>query len=313
MRSDGAEDGNLFTGLALDRADERRQDLEWLRERWQHARVVLLDRDGDALADAERRLAPVAASALDEDDFGRALYLGSRGDEAWFALAVYDATAARYAEHHRWVSLRGAAAHWDRFHSGLFAYARALVLWQDRARYCGRCGSPTRVLRAGHSLACSSGDCAHEQYPRLDPAIIVIVEHGDCCLLGRAPGWPTGRYSTLAGFVEAGESLEDAVRREVREEAGVRVGACRYHSSQPWPFPSSLMVGFHAQAIDDRIVLGDELEDVRWFSASDIVAGVERGELRLSSPISISHRLIGDWLAQRLDADTLAGVLRAAA
>ena len=132
--------------------------------------------------------------------------------------------------------------------AGLLAYARALSIWRARHRYCGLCGAPTVPDRAGHLIRCTKESCLHEFFPRLDPAIIVLVTDGERALLGRQAGWAPGRYSTIAGFVEPGESLEDAVAREVMEETGVHVTRARYDSSQPWPFPSSLMIGFQARA-----------------------------------------------------------------
>jgi len=176
--------------------------------------------------------------------------------------------------------------------AGLLAYARALTLWRQRHRFCGVCGAPTRSARGGHVLVCTNENCKSEQFPRIDPAIIVLVSDGTRALLGRQPSWPAGRYSTIAGFVEPGESLEDAVLREVHEETGVGVHDVRYHSSQPWPFPSSLMLGFTAQALDTEITLKDgELEDARWFSRADIA----NGAIAMPSSQSISFRLIEDW------------------
>jgi NAD+ diphosphatase len=176
--------------------------------------------------------------------------------------------------------------------AGLLAYARAMVLWRRRHRHCGTCGAPTIVTSAGHVMKCSSAACAEEHFPRLDPAIIVLVTDGERALLGRQAAWPPGRYSTIAGFVEPGESLEDAVLREVLEETGVTVFDARYHSSQPWPFPSSLMIGFTATAAHGAVAKADEeLEDVRWFSRADIAAG----GVGLPPPQSVSFRLIEDW------------------
>jgi len=176
----------------------------------------------------------------------------------------------------------------------LLAYARALGLWRSRHRFCGVCGAPNVPARAGHVMRCSRDGCGHETFPRLDPAIIVLVTSadGERALLGRQASWPAGRYSTIAGFVEPGESLEEAVIREVEEETGVRAGDVRYDSSQPWPFPSSLMLGFHAVASTHEITLRDgELEDARWFSRADIAAG----HPALPPPGAISARLIDGW------------------
>ena len=176
--------------------------------------------------------------------------------------------------------------------AGLLAYARALVLWRARTRYCGSCGAPNRPTSAGHVMTCTREGCGAEHFPRLDPAIIVLVTDGEHALLGRQAGWPEGRYSTIAGFVEPGESLEDAVAREVHEETGVVVADCEYHSSQPWPFPSSLMIGYTATAAPGQVPRADEeLEDVRWFSREDIAAG----RVGLPYAQSVSYRLIEDW------------------
>jgi NAD+ diphosphatase len=179
--------------------------------------------------------------------------------------------------------------------ASLAAYARALSIWRARNRFCGVCGSPTLPRNAGHVIQCSNPDCRTETFPRLDPAIIVIVSDGERALLGRQAQWPKGRYSTIAGFVEPGESLEDAVVREVYEETGVAVDNPRYRSSQPWPFPSSLMVGFHAHAEPGSTIhLSGELEDARWFTPDEI-----RSQEVMPTSHSISYRLISEWLAER--------------
>jgi NAD+ diphosphatase len=176
--------------------------------------------------------------------------------------------------------------------AGVLAYARAMLHWRSRHRYCGACGSPTRAGSAGHVMTCTAAGCGIDHFPRLDPAIIVLVTDGERALLGRQAAWPAGRYSTIAGFVEPGESLEDAVAREVLEETGVTTLDAEYHSSQPWPFPSSLMIGFMARASADTVPRADEeLEDVRWFSRADVAAGVPG----LPPPQSVSYRLIEHW------------------
>jgi NAD+ diphosphatase len=188
--------------------------------------------------------------------------------------------------------LRSIAGELPRDEAGLLAYARAMILWRERHRFCGRCGSPTVAAQAGHVLKCSDDACGNQQFPRIDPAIIVLITDGERALLGRQAEWPAGRYSTIAGFVEPGESLEDAVIREVMEETGVTVDSVDYHSSQPWPFPSSLMLGFTAHAATTDIHLHDaELEDARWLNRAQIAAG----EVALPTTHSISFRLIEDW------------------
>jgi NAD+ diphosphatase len=176
--------------------------------------------------------------------------------------------------------------------AGLLAYARAMLLWRRRHRYCGRCGAPAASEQGGHVMKCTRPDCGGQQFPRLDPAVIVLVTDGERALLGRKAEWPPGRYSTIAGFVEPGESLEDAVAREVREETGVDVFDAEYHSSQPWPFPSSLIVAFVARAEPGSAARADEeLEAVDWFSRADIAAG----RPVLPPPQSVAFRLIEDW------------------
>ena len=177
--------------------------------------------------------------------------------------------------------------------ANLAAHARALVLWHSATLYCGKCGSASQPDASGNVRRCSNADCGTEIFPRTDPAIIVLVADGDRCVLGRQPSWPEGRYSTIAGFVEPGESLEDAVRREVYEETNIRVGAVHYHSSQPWPFPSALMLGFTAEAISDDIVLNDgELEDARWFTREEL----RSGNVGLPFRISIARRLVDHFI-----------------
>ena len=177
--------------------------------------------------------------------------------------------------------------------AGLLAYARALIIWRARHQYCGICGAPTAPIHAGHCLRCTNAGCAHEFFPRIDPAIIVLVSDGERALLGRQASWPARRYSTIAGFVEPGESLEDAVAREVAEETGVSVARVRYHSSQPWPFPSSVMIGFCARAAAGSPVrIGGELEDARWFTREQVTSG----EALAPPTQSISWRLIESWL-----------------
>ena len=179
----------------------------------------------------------------------------------------------------------------------LLVYARALLVWRSRQRYCGVCGAPTAARSAGHVLVCTR--CGTDFFPRIDPAIIVLVSDADRALLGRQSSWAPGRYSALAGFVEAGESLEEAVVREVHEETGTRVTWVRYFASQPWPFPASLMLGFHAHARAMPVQLDGELEDARWFELVQLKAAPEG---LLPPPHTIARRLIEAWIQEQTGA-----------
>jgi NAD+ diphosphatase len=175
----------------------------------------------------------------------------------------------------------------------LLAYCRALLVWRSRHRYCGVCGASTAPQSAGHVLACTRELCNATFFPRIDPAVIVLVTDGALALLGRQATWPAGRYSALAGFVEPGESLEEAVAREVEEETGVRTGVAHYYASQPWPFPASLMLGFHATATRGPLRLDQELEDARWFTSEELRSAPDG---MLPPRHTIARRLIEEWL-----------------
>lgn len=309
--SDGviAAHWNTFAHLALDRATEHRDDAAWVdaREMASDTRFLLVNRDLAFPVDAARGQLLWLDGSTRRTRFGRtpASLLGIATDgRAYFMLAGDDVGAACVGAGARWEGLRDIGLHLDAFAAGLCAYARSLAQWQAMARYCSKCGAPLVHAAAGHRAECTNKACGAIHFPRTDPAVIMLVECDGACLLGRQATWATGRYSTLAGFVEPGETLEAAVRREVAEEAGITVDECHYHSSQPWPFPASLMLGFMATAHDRRVSLRDgELEDARWFTPRDVVRSVEDGSLLLSSPISVSWRLLADWMRVRADTD----------
>ena len=304
---------NIFSGLslAIDRMAERRDEADWIAARAssEQARFLVLDAeqqafalpDGDALRwlDASERetLLPGTPASL----------LGVSEQYAFFLLhAPDDGESVAHALGARPLHLREAGLRLPAQEAGLFAYAKGLAHWQREMRYCHACGSPLQLVAAGHRAQCTG--CGRLHFPRTDAAVIVIVEHEGACLLGRQSSWPAGRYSTLAGFVEPGESLEDAVRREVAEEAGVRVDQVHYHSSQPWPLPASLMVGFTATAHDRNIQLCDgELEEARWFTPAQIAEGLADGSFASPPRLSVSYRLLAHWLRERggLDLDAL--------
>jgi NAD+ diphosphatase len=179
--------------------------------------------------------------------------------------------------------------------ASVLAHARGIMHWRTKHRFCGVCGAPCTPRSAGHAMACTG--CNAQHFPRTDPAVIMLVVRGDRCLLGHSHRFPNvAMYSTLAGFVEPGESFEEAVRREVQEEAGIEVGAVAYHSSQPWPFPSSIMIGFHAEGLSDAITIDpEELKDARWFTRDQVRNPAAHG-FSLPRVDSIARRLIEDWL-----------------
>ncbi len=290
-----------FIEGALDRADALRDDGDALAALWPTARIIVLDDDGRALAGDDQQL--VAFSGAEMGGIpAAAVFLGLRAGVAWFGAR--SATVERDAPQR--VDLRTAAASWDAADATVFAQARALLHWHARHRFCGACGGEVSFVRAGWLGRCIQ--CGADHYPRTDQAMIAAVSDGRRLLLGRQASWPSRRYSVLAGFVEPGESLEQTVAREVFEEAGVRVRGCRYLASQPWPFPGSLMLGFMADAEPDDPVVGDELEDARWFDVDAVRAGMARdgsepladdaAGILLSPSISISRWLVEQWLAE---------------
>ena len=284
-----------FLDAPLDRAEHLRDDPGALARLWAQGRALVLDDEGRAWADGDGALQPQAAAGLATDP-NAAVFLGLHGDQGWFAVR---AAGEPGDDGHPRIDLRSAATTAPALAATAFAQARAVLHWRARHGYCGACGTALRYARAGWLGRCPG--CALEHYPRTDPAVIVAVSDGERLLLGRSPGWPPRRYSVLAGFVEPGESLEQTVVREVFEESAVRVTACRYLASQPWPFPSSLMLGFAADAAPDPPRCNDELEDARWFGRDEVGAAL-RGEsgpegLLLSPPLSISRWLIERWHA----------------
>ncbi len=244
---------------------------------------------------------PAAAfpTGLVVDGLGWA-FLGHAGGQAMFALdlsAMDDPAAFIPPELGRFSDLRSIGAGLPAPQAAILAHARGLMHWRGRHRFCGVCGAACEPHSAGNVMACTG--CGVHHFPRTDPAVIMLVTRGDSVLLGHSARFPSSvMYSTLAGFVEPGESLEEAVAREVLEESGVRVARVRYHSSQPWPFPGSIMLGFYADALTDEIILDqDELTDARWFSREELDDPKANG-FALPRADSIARRLIEDWMAR---------------
>jgi NAD+ diphosphatase len=291
-----------FVDGALDRADHLRADADALKGLWPRARVIVLEKDGRAHANDEGELQAPAGADLGGGP-GITTFLGLHDGNAWFAA---NADTLDVQAPYR-IDLRTAAARWPAWQASVFAQARALQHWHQRHRFCSACGGAMRFMRAGWLGVCET--CGSEHYPRTDQAVIVAVGDGERLLLGRQASWPARRWSVVAGFVEPGETLEQAVAREVLEETGIVVREVRYLASQPWPFPGALMLGFLASADVDDPVVGDELEAACWFSADEVRAGLgrdwaqaeaesEADGIVLSSPISIARHVISAWLQE---------------
>jgi NAD+ diphosphatase len=300
-----SEEPNHFALEVLDRAAHRRGDVEWIHEQlansahfvfvWRECnlfgvspekRPLFLEGNGSAIP-----LNPIFLGIWPKSGsmFAADLSARPKEEDALTSLALTTDQA-------RFMPLRqfdGALSAEER---ALLFYARSLTHWQGEQRFCSRCGSPTLPEEAGHVMGCTNLGCATKHFPRTDPATIMLVHNGDYCLLGRQPSWPEGMYSTLAGFVEPGESLEEAVFREVKEESGVEVKNIHYFGSQPWPFPRSLMFGFIAEAATEEITRGVELEDVRWFHVSEAREILRKLAGRFPHLDTIARRLIRHWV-----------------
>jgi NAD+ diphosphatase len=283
-------------------------------ELWQDGRVLLVDPHGRTpIRAGGTELAHRAAKTFGSEPPPEALLLGEEDGVGYWATAVdFEVPPARLdwrswqdigdAEGEQWLDLRGAGSFLDATSAGLFTTAVALTNWHSRARFCANCGSVVRRVKAGWATHCTG--CGREEYPRTDPAVICLVhDRGSQVLLARQPIWPKGRYSVLAGFVEAGESLEACVAREIAEEVGVDVADIRYLGSQPWPFPRSLMLGFAASADPGQpFRLQDaEIEEARWVSRTELrealaaeAAGTSHW-LGLPGPTSIARRMLESW------------------
>ncbi|MEW2578702.1 NAD(+) diphosphatase [Streptomyces syringium] len=294
----------LSGASGIDRAAHHRLDEAWLSAAWSHPSTrVFVVSGGQVLIDdtPDGRTELVMTPAFEAPVTETHRYFLGQDDKgvAYFALQK-DTLPGRMDQSARAAGLREAGLLLSQRDAGLLVHAVALENWQRLHRFCSRCGERTVVAAAGHIRRCPA--CGAEHYPRTDPAVIMLVtDKEDRALLGRQMHWPEGRFSTLAGFVEPGESIEEAVRREVAEEAGVVVGDVEYVASQPWPFPSSLMLGFMARATSSDIqVDGEEIHEARWFSRADLRAAFESGEVLPPTGISIAARLIELWYGEPL-------------
>ena len=293
---------HTFAGNPLNRAAERRRQPEWLADRLEgDAASALALWNGSVLVDGDERLTrlqPALAAELARGD-EHLLFMGLEEDgRPVFALDLEggaDPSEGVLAGRGRFRNLREVAATMPAEEAGMAATARAVFEWRRRHRFCSACGQPTRIAEAGWKRLCPA--CGVEHFPRTDPVVIMLPVRGEQCLLGRQAAWPAGRYSALAGFMEPGESIEEACAREIFEECGLRTRAVRYHSSQPWPFPTNLMVGLLAE-VEDGEARADqaELEAVVWLAREEVRAALRReSEVGLPPPLAIAHHLIADW------------------
>ena len=297
---------NHYADEVLDRVAQFRRDDAWVTAQYaaEQTMVIPVWRSRSLI---EQGAAPrgvmmsIAETRALMETATTTVLLGVRNEVAHFAIDISSMEAHEVNELRtdgEFVDLRSVGAVLDRTEASILAYAKGIMHWHSRHLFCGVCGSPTESQDAGHLRKCLNQNCSAGHFPRTDPAVIMLVQKDDRALLGRKAEWMPGMYSTLAGFVEPGESLEQAVAREVMEESGVEITNIRYHSSQPWPFPSSLMLGFFADAVTEKLIpWDDELEDLQWFTRQDLADG-GAGIAQRPRSDSIARRLIDEWIRQ---------------
>ncbi len=299
-----------FGGSPLNRASEKRTDSNWIESRrrdpsslvlpmWRLEPFIL----GSEKSGPPVELGLVRAGVVDSivEAGALCLFLGLDGERAVFAMDVPGAddpaTAGPLAGLGYFRDARVAASIVSLKDAAIIAQAKAMIDWHQRHGFCARCGAPTKIMDAGYRRLC--GQCKAEHFPRVDPVVIMLATFGEACLVGRGKQFPPGMFSALAGFVEPGETIEEAVRRELMEEASVKVGEVTYYATQPWPFPSSLMIGCFAKAESrDAKVDENELAEVRWLERSvarELIEGKQIDGLRVPPPIAIAHHLIRTW------------------
>ena len=297
---------NYFTGNPLERRSEHRGDTAWLAAQLQHpdAQMLCLWRGQPLLASTEKPLwlSPAARSEFNQD--APVILLGFLGNTPYFAIdastSSSTAEAAPFIDLGTYTDLRTGAAGLDRADLAIIGQAVWLLDWHRRHLFCAKCGAPSDMAGGGIKRIC--GTCGAEHFPRTDPVAIVLPVYGEECLLARGAHFPPNMFSALAGFLEPGETLEECAVREVAEEVGLTLTAPRYIFSQPWPFPSSLMVGFIAEATSKDLTLDEEeIEAARWVSRPEIkalIAGERRDDLWVPPPFAIARQLLEVWAAE---------------
>lgn len=299
-----------FAGSPLNRASEKRTDSNWIEARRRDPSSIVLPmwRLEPFILGSEKSGPPVElglvrAGVVDSivEAGALCLFLGLDGERAVFAMDIPGAddpaNSGPLAGLGYFRDARVAASIVSLKDAAIIAQAKAMIDWHQRHGFCARCGAPTKIMDAGYRRLC--GQCKAEHFPRVDPVVIMLATFGEACLVGRGKQFPPGMFSALAGFVEPGETIEEAVRRELMEEASVKVGEVTYYATQPWPFPSSLMIGCFAKAESrDAKVDENELAEVRWLErtvARELIEGKQIDGLRVPPPIAIAHHLIRTW------------------
>lgn len=299
----------VFGGGRFDRASHLRSDPNWLQEKLAdpssrflplYQLKALIDLPGNPSVDW-RGASDVCAFIEAGAPF---IFLGIADFACHFAIdvsAIEDPKNPPVTDWGKFIDVRSIAPQLSSGEAGALAQARSMIDWHNRHGFCAVCGSPTRPQEAGYSRICENSNCKATHFPRTDPVAIMMVTKGDKCLLGQGINFPSDFYSCLAGFIEPGETIEQGVRREVLEESNIKVGDVRYHQSQPWPFPSSLMIGCFAEALSEEITVDKtELGDARWFTRDEVRGMLEQSTkptgLRMGGPIALAHQLAKLWV-----------------
>lgn len=296
---------NCFGTAFLDRMSDFRSDEQWFMDQILKPSTLFVPvwRGMNLFSKANVHqpvfLNLASVKRVIKDNFDSCIFLGMKHDRKYFAVYLPpndSKVPEKFFDLGHFHDLRNMAALVDKQNGELLIYAKGMTYWHQNHLFCGKCGNPTVPRESGHLRICINEKCKKKQFPRTDPAIIVLVIYGKKCLLARQSIWKTGQYALIAGFVEPGESLEHAVIREVFEETGIQIDKVSYHSSQPWPFPCSIMLGFMAVAESCHIKIdGNEIEDAKWFSHLDVYRSINEGSLFLPPKISISYNLIEQW------------------
>ena len=295
---------NSFSTHFLDRNSLNRNNEIWIHDQFNNESTRIIPiYNSKILCTSIQHPKTIYLTQNDLADFSNtiesSIFLGISNKKAYFAIDIISEKSASILSDKNgceFLDFKQVSPLLNSHDSALLALARFMINWQLRNQYCGKCGTPTKSAEAGNLRTCENIHCKLHHFPSMDPAIIVLVSFGEYCLLGRQKIWPKGMYSTIAGFIEPGESIEDAVIREVNEETGVEIEKVEYQHSQPWLFPSSLMLGFTATAKGNKIKIdNNELEDARWFTREEIKDNLKDSLMRLPSKVSIAYKLITEW------------------